>query len=318
MNNTTNTMKQAHDLRYVVMVLKIGYIITFGMIILTNSVVIWRISRKKNKSRANIMFLFLSISDISVGLITIPIVAWGLLQVPLNPGCALPCELLIYFNYFPYSYSWILTIVIALDRSLLVIKQIIYENLITKKCLIWISLALLIGVILINIALLKVSLYVRSITKVGIEITFILITLASYLYLINFVRKSSRSIQDSIHNKSNYGKEVTKTVAYIFLCQMLLTLPQFAYFFILMPFALTSKLVSSFSAQLIYHAVLILRYTNSYTNALILLVRQRKTKPSIEIKEKVRIRAFTTFSSNAIIMYNYNSNETFNHTFSSK
>ena len=102
MNNTTNTMKQAHDLRYVVMVLKIGYIITFGMIILTNSVVIWRISRKKNKSRAN-MFLFLSISDISVGLITIPIVAWGLLQVPLNPGCALPCELLIYFNYFPYS-----------------------------------------------------------------------------------------------------------------------------------------------------------------------------------------------------------------------
>ena len=71
-------------------------------------------------------------------------------------------------------------------------------------------------------------------------------------------------------------------------------------------------------AQLIYHAVLILRYTNSYTNALILLVRQRKTKPSIEIKEKVRIRAFTTFSSNAIIMHNYNSNETFDHTFSSK
>ena len=85
-----------------------------------------------------------------------------------------------------------------------------------------------------------------------------------------------------------------------------------------MPFALTSKLVSSFSAQLIYHAVLILRYTNSYTNALILLVRQHKTKPSIEIKEKVRIRAFTTFSSNAIIMHNYNSNETFDHTFSSK
>ena len=193
------------------MVLKIGYIITFAMIILTNSVVIWRISRKKNKSRANIMFLFLSISDISVGLITIPIVAWGLLQVPVKPGCALPCELLIYFNYFPYSYSWMLTIVIALDRSLLVIKQIIYENLITKNCLIWISLALLIVVILINIVLLKVSFYVRSITKVGIEIAFILITLASYLYLINFVRKSSNSIQDSVHNKSNYGKEVTKT-----------------------------------------------------------------------------------------------------------
>lgn len=211
MNNTTNAMKRAHDVRYVVMVLKIGYIITFAMIILTNSVVIWRISRKKNKSRANIMFLFLSISDISVGLITIPIVAWGLLQVPVKPGCALPCELLIYFSYFPYSYSWMLTIVIALDRSLLVIKQIIYENLITKNCLIWISLALLIVVILINIVLLKVSFYVRSITKVGIEIAFILITLASYLYLINFVRKSSNSIQDSVHNKSNYGKEVTKT-----------------------------------------------------------------------------------------------------------
>ena len=74
-----------------------------------------------------------------------------------------------------------------------------------------VSLVLLIVVILINIVLLKVSFYVRSITKVGIEIAFILITLASYLYLINFVRKSSNSIQDSVHNKSNYGKEVTKT-----------------------------------------------------------------------------------------------------------
>ena len=107
--------------------LRVAYALSFILIITTNSILLWRLIFRSKKTRVNILFIILSISDMCVALVSIPLLSLDLLTTEVKLGCAVPCEFMTLFHYFPYFYSWCLTIIIALDRCLVVTKQQKYE-----------------------------------------------------------------------------------------------------------------------------------------------------------------------------------------------
>ena len=61
-----------------VVVLQIMHCLTFVSIIVVNIILLWRLIFRLKKTRFNILFIFLSVSDISVALTSIPILAIAL------------------------------------------------------------------------------------------------------------------------------------------------------------------------------------------------------------------------------------------------
>lgn len=89
-----------------VTILKIMYCLSFITIIVANGILLWRLAFRMRRSRSNLLFIFLSLSDIFVALISIPIMALDLFNKQFTPGCFLPCEVYVVLQYFPYVYSW--------------------------------------------------------------------------------------------------------------------------------------------------------------------------------------------------------------------
>ena len=249
--------------------LQILFILCFVAILFTNTSLLWCLCSQRRKVRATNLFIIQSITDISVGLFSLPLVAWEVFKIPRTVGCSVPCELLIIFHYFPHIFSWMLTIVIAIDRWLVVTKGSKYKNVVTTRTLLKILMVLFFFTAGLSVLQLAFTLNVLTIMKVVIEITLILVTVALYLHLLHFVGKRTKRVKP--HSGINFSKRLTKTIAWIFFCQVFLTAPQLVYFFILVPYGTVENLTSRLKAKLIFRWMLVLRYSNCFTNALLLL-----------------------------------------------
>ena len=245
------------------------FILCFIVILFTNASLLWCLCSQRKKVRATNLFIIQSITDISVGLFSLPLVAWEVFKIPRTIGCSVPCELLIVFHYFPYIFSWMLTIVIAIGRWLVVTKGLKYKIVVTTRKLLKILMVLLSLTAGLSVLQLAFTLNVRTIMKVVIEITLILVTIGSYLHLLHFVRK--RSKREKPYSGMNFSRRLTKTIVWIFFCQVFLTAPQLVYFFVLIPYGTLSNLTSRMKAKLLFRWMLVLRYSNCFTNALLLL-----------------------------------------------
>ena len=260
-----------------VTILKIMYCLSFITIIVANGILLWRLAFRMRRSRSNLLFIFLSLSDIFVALISIPIMALDLFNKQFTPGCFLPCEVYVVLQYFPYVYSWSLTVVIALDRYFVVTQKRKYEELITKKRIFIIAILLLVSTFGASLLYIVVKMSIRTLVKMAIEILLILITVFSYVNLLHFVRKKSKAAR-----KGEYGAgkkdassiKLTRIIAYIFFCQVVLSLPQWIYLFVLINLKTEKTLTSIMKQRLIYRWLIILRFSNCYTNAFILLYNQ--------------------------------------------
>ena len=260
-----------------VTILKIMYCLSFITIIVANGILLWRLAFRMRRSRSNLLFIFLSLSDIFVALISIPIMALDLFNKQFTPGCFLPCEVYVVLQYFPYVYSWSLTVVIALDRYFVVTQKRKYEEFITKKRIFIIAILLLISTFGASLLYIVVEMSIRTLVKMAIEVLLILITVFSYVNLLHFVRKKSKAAR-----KGEYGAgkkdassiKLTRIIAYIFFCQVVLSLPQWIYLFVLINLKTEKTLTSIMKQRLIYRWLIILRFSNCYTNAFILLYNQ--------------------------------------------
>ena len=255
--------------------LKVIYCLTSAAIIIVNCILLWRLVFRVKKTRSTILFIFLSVSDIFVAVISIPILALALFK-PNTKGCVTSCYAFVLFNYFPYGYSWVLTVAIALDRCFLVTNKHKYEKLLSRKRVIALAIVLLIFEAGLSFFYVSIDTQIRLIYLAILEVLCIIVTISSYLYLLRYIRSNTKNAARSQRKENGANTRLTRVIANIFFYQVLLTLPQWiglVYSLILKEGVSLRGLTNQRTR---YRWMTILRFQNSYLNACILLYNQYK------------------------------------------
>ena len=104
-----------------ILILQIYYIFTAIAIVTLNGLLLYKLLKKKLKMRADKMFIILSCSNIGVGLSSVPISSLPLFIKNFDVLCMLS-PILRFFFYIPYSFSWSVITIVALDRVLIIAK----------------------------------------------------------------------------------------------------------------------------------------------------------------------------------------------------
>ena len=264
-------------------------------IVISSSLVIHHIAKIHRRRRADIIFIVLSVSDIGVGVFTMPLFGsyWYFashqLQIPIfvkGGG--------IFFGDFPYYFSYFLTAIVAVDRLLVITLQLRYKNTFTRKRLMG-AIAMLFVFTLVysavwtyyalpgnqnNEAFEAVSLGYQVMCSIST-----LIIISSYMYILYFVRRSSNTIllRRNSYNRT-FGKRLTVTILCIFISQCLCTLPYKV--FSVMQLTNTTKIGAN-------PWIILIRNSQCFSNALIMLRNQKKPKLSKETQRKLNELAGT-------------------------
>ena len=211
-------------------------------IIITSTLVVRHIQDKGRRlSRPNMLFMALSISDIGVGLITVPALGFhGALHERLTemfedkqkiPRCVTG-----FFKTFPFNFSYILTTIIAIDRLLVMTMNKKFENLITKKRLliiiVWLfTIAAVYACVDTHFNLpnhqLKTEAKGFGIFNVSLYFFGTIIIISAYIYLLHYVYRQDNKLRPHRHEKQNkkIQKTLSKTIFCIFISQIICNLP---------------------------------------------------------------------------------------------
>ena len=247
------------------------------MIITTNSLLLRRLLfKRKQKTRADKLFIVLSLSDIGVGGFSITLLSVLLFSVNQTTVCLI-FKPLTFFILFPFIFSWTMVIIIAIDRCLMITKGEIYGKYVTAKVL-FSAVAILFGKDVMTsiymvtgkgIRLSSIKPDVFHILQILVELFFILLTTALYGYLLYYVRRREKLFDTNArHGKCSYSKQLTRSTLYILFCLIFFTLPQFIGMLLPIYFEFRSSIVTrnKFCWELLS------LYSNSYANAAILLI----------------------------------------------
>ena len=258
-------------------VLAVGIFVT---ILVSNSVVIWRIHSSNRHTRANAMFILLSVADIMVALISVTLFYATLFKLDNTLPFFQNCHSIIFSMLVPVYCSWYLTVTITLDRFFLVKYPIRYRNFMTRKIL----LRILPVWLLIYIAIMLLIYYEKDmmggISIVGgiVQLTSTLILFAAYGYIFMVIRRRKINSNDLVRNPSN--RRLTMTIFYIFLSQFVCAIPATITKFLYVK----SWGDPNMEEDMGYWSNLFL-FSNSFTNALILLQSQNYLKKKDEDKK---------------------------------
>ena len=296
-NTSSNVSKSAKPTD--VVVLQVIYSLISVSIIVVNSILLWRLIFRLKKTRFNILFIFLSVSDISVALTSIPMLAIALFT--LDKGCFIHCDVYVVFNYFPYGYSWILTNIIALDRCLIIIQKHKYESLISKSRVTALAMALLIVEAGRSLLYVSIDTNIRLRSQCILEAICISITISSYLYLLYYVRKNNKNATGKKWNKKRTNSRLTRVISYIFFCQVVLTLPQWINLVVFVASEEDITFQQLFTNRRIrYRWMMIFRFQNSYLNACMLLYNHYKEYKMFQRRNiKSQLRRHTNSAENS-------------------
>ena len=254
----------------------------------TSSMVIHQtLEAKKKCPRIKSIFIILSVSDITVGLLGLPVhgIFWYFQQKqPDIPFVISAFQ--IFFGNFPYSFSFLITMVIALDRLFVVTLQQKYKNIVTGKIL---KLATAVLFLLTLSYTSASSYYLLLIDKDNIALIDALsigynsacmigeiIIICAYFYILFFASRkfNETHISKHCHIKKN-GRRLTKTIMFIFISQSLCNLPYSTFWLIPMNLPIQLKVSPWLS---------IIRSSQCFCNALIFLMNQKKRKTSKRFK----------------------------------
>ena len=254
----------------------------------TSSMVIHQtLETKKKCPRIKSIFIILSVSDITVGLLSLPVhgIFWYFQQKqPDIPFVIIAFQ--IFFGNFPYSFSFLITMVIALDRLFVVTLQQKYKNIVTGKIL---KLATAVLFLLTLSYTSTNSYYLLLIDKDNIALIDALsigynsacmigetIIICAYFYILFFASRkfNETHISKHCHIKKN-GRRLTKTIMFIFISQSLCNLPYSTFWLIPMNLPIQLKASPWLS---------IIRSSQCFCNALIFLMNQKKRKTSKRFK----------------------------------
>lgn len=217
---------------------EVSVTVTSITIIVTSALVVRHIQNKGRRlSRPNMLFMALSISDIGVGLITVP--ALGVLgmldyntKMSENKTTRFATA---FFKTFPFNFSYIVTTVIAIDRLLVMTMSKRFENVITKKRLLFIILWLF--TIAVASAYVDTYLYQKNhpfniakgfgIFNVSLYSFGTIIIICAYIYLLYYVYRQDNKLRRHRHEKQNkiIQKTLSKTILCILTSQIICNLP---------------------------------------------------------------------------------------------
>ena len=259
-----------------ILILQIYYISAALVIIISNGALLNALLKRKSKSRADKVFIILSCSDIGVGLFSVPVTSLPLFLRDWELLCTLS-PLLRFFNYIPYSFSWILIIIISLDRVLIITKGHIYKKNVTLKILYGIITLSISIIFVIVVSFLNETSSLREVRHVmlyiqlAIEVCFIIITIAAHIYLFYYVRIKSLIIVKRRHGGADIDKKLMMTVTYTYLCLLLFSFPHFIGVVIRSSWAINDPKAE----RNVQYWGNILAFSNSYGNAFIILYNNR-------------------------------------------
>ena len=270
-----------------ILILHIYYTSTALAVITLNSVLLNKILKRRQKTRADKIFIILSCSDIGVGLFSIPIISLELFKCDFGVAGSV-FSLVWYFSvFFPYSFSWTLIIIIALVRVIIIIKAQVYKKYVTMKILYrMIILCLLSTFVVITLCIMERKSKPKSRVMFYIvlsgELCFIFTTIIACVYLFHFVQSKSGVIENKKHGGINFNKKLMITITYTYMCVLLFTLPHFVglviHFFI--------RTRDQKMLKYLQYWITILPYSNSYANAIIILYRSRGNQTTMRENEK--------------------------------
>ena len=217
-------------------------VVTSVAIMITSTLVVRHIQDKGRRlSRPNILFMALSISDIGVGLITVPVLGFhGPLEYKLTKMFGnkqkIPRCVTGFFKTFPFNFSYILTTVIAIDRLLVMTTNKRFENVITKKrlliiiaCLFAIAVASASVDTHFNLPNLQLSIAAKGFGIFCVSLYFFgtIIIISAYIYLLHYVYRQDNKLRRHRHQKQNKKtqKKLSKTILCIFISQIICNLP---------------------------------------------------------------------------------------------
>ena len=213
-------------------VLKISVVVIAISNIIVNSLLIWKICTSKKRTRTNAMFLILSVSDLFVGLISLPMFSFTLFHLSNLPLYIDECNLNLFIMHLPLYCSWYWTVAIAIDRLFFIKFNIKYESVITKKILLRSLMIILIVFIGILILFFFIRQNLETITAASVfQLLLTGTILVTYVYILYYSRKKLHAFEneemtDTIkRQRQQAGLRLTRTVFYIFLSQVTLALP---------------------------------------------------------------------------------------------
>lgn len=206
--------------------LKILVVLAIMANIITNSAVIWRIYSSRKQTRANVMFAFLSVSDLFIAFLSFPMFCLTLFHLSNLPIHIKDCNLNLYVMYLPTYCSWYLTVLIAIDRLLVIKYNKKYENFISKKVLVRSVLVGLTVYIGTTIAFfLKRDSMATAIVASVFQLVLTGTVFITYIYILWFTRRKLSSFQNNACHRQQAIHRLTWTIFYIFLCQVIFALP---------------------------------------------------------------------------------------------
>ena len=141
-SNVTTNLYSGDSITYVV-TFELAVVLGAIAIIVSSALVLRHIYRKVRRSRADLLLIVLSISDIGVGFLSqtslgiLGMIWWLCIE------CYVTTELkfkyaVAFFLFFPYTFSYVVMTIVALDTLFVVTKQHSYTNFITKRRLMYI------------------------------------------------------------------------------------------------------------------------------------------------------------------------------------
>ena len=278
------------------------------LIVSSSSLVIYRIiNAQVEKVKYDFAFIILSISDIGVGLFSVPLtgISWYYGRTSQNmPSIARIGKR--FFLYFPFSFSCLFTTVIAIDRLIVIRLSAKYKNLFTPKRLKVIAIILfLISAIIsstftIRVASIQSRRYNTIWVSYNLHFSVIVIgtlcavvVILTHLYLLYFaLRRSGLKILRKNCNRNYNWRRLTNTIACICISQSICVIPYLLFQIVVLNSRIPLKLMLDICPWLG-----ILAYSQCFCNALIILKNKnpRKTfkqtgKEQISMNDQSRMR----------------------------
>ena len=211
------------------------------LIVSTSSLVIYQITKvPAKKVRSDFAFIILSVSDIGVGLFSVPL--QGILchydkhsqNPPLIASIAGR-----FFELFPYNVSYPFTAVIAVDRLLVITLALKYKNLVTPSILKVIAVILfLISVTISSTLTIRaynvesrryITQWVHNLSQWVVVIVgtiCIVVVILTHLYILHFAlkRPDIKNLRKH-YGKNNTEKRLTNTISFICITQLICVFP---------------------------------------------------------------------------------------------
>ena len=197
------------------------------MLITITNVKVITLLHKRKRNTSNIALIALSYSDLAVGGLLIPVY---LMSDYAEDALQCYSETALQFLYYPLAFSWNMTMVIAIERYLIVTRPAVKVKYITKNTIYYIILINLIiyaGLVLWDNITIKISALqnystlperIAHITSVVLALGIIIFV--CYTHLIISVRRQARAMRNCRHTYKahNYSKRTTKNVGFLLLC----------------------------------------------------------------------------------------------------